>query len=668
MAGQGRNRVSGFLGAGARAYRATPGRSGLAWAAAELAGLCAIVVAQPVFDALQRSAYAFAAAGVRGFEVVLLAVALVALPPAAMLAIEALGGLVSRSLRGWIHLFWIALLVSLLGWQAVKQAGASVHLLYLAVPAAGFIGAALLYLRSAAARTLLRFLALAAPAVVLLFLFTAPIKSFTLPGEPNLPGPGIRSQTPVVVVVFDELPLAGLLDQRQRVDAARFPHFAALAKGSNWYRKATTVADTTVEAVPAILTGDFPRYGKLPTYSDHPRNIFTLFGSSGPTNISESATSMCPRALCPQRGSLWSRLTYLNEVGFETADSLPFDLGTRAARKLESGRPGAIVPGEPDEQVARFLSGFESPDGGSLNFLHVQLPHIPYQYLPSGKRYQTSEYPLGIFGEKWPEDPGYAIQGLQRMLLQLRYADKVLGEVVGRMRRAGIYRRALLAVVADHGGAFIPGQGRRLITRTNAGWIAPVPLFVKLPGQVGGRAVSRPARTVDLLPTIADAIGIQMPWPVDGRSLLRPGGERRANTYTSGWDDVAHVPARTVEREFFSALAVRNGLFGRGSLFTMGAGRRQLESQLRGARRVRYALQEPAGGISYDPGSGSYPSLAYGRLLDPPAGLPDRLIATLDGRPVAVAEVVAGGTGFTTMIPPSALRPGANRLALFAPR
>ena len=57
--------------------------------------------------------------------------------------------------------------------------------------------------------------------------------------------------------------------------------------------------------------------------------------------------------------------------------------------------------------------------------------------------------------------------------------------------------------------------------------IAPVPLFVKLPRR-RGRGIDRaPARTIDVLPTILDAIGAGIPAGVQGVSLLRhPKGPR----------------------------------------------------------------------------------------------------------------------------------------------
>ena len=90
-------------------------------AGAELLGLSAIVVAQPIFDALQRSAYAFPGAHVGGSDLVRFAVLLILLPPAAMLAIKLLVGLAWRILRGLVHLAWIGLLIALFVWQLLTN-------------------------------------------------------------------------------------------------------------------------------------------------------------------------------------------------------------------------------------------------------------------------------------------------------------------------------------------------------------------------------------------------------------------------------------------------------------------------------------------------------------------------------------------------------------------
>ena len=84
----------------------------------------------------------------------------------------------------------------------------------------------------------------------------------------------------MILVAFDELPINSLLDAHGRIDAARFPNFARLARGSTWFEHATTVGEGTTHAIPAILTGRFPKAGEFPVYTDHRQNIFTLFGGA----------------------------------------------------------------------------------------------------------------------------------------------------------------------------------------------------------------------------------------------------------------------------------------------------------------------------------------------------------------------------------------------------
>ena len=71
-----------------------------------------------------------------------------------------------------------------------------------------------------------------------------------------------RPTRPVVMVVFDELPLTSLLDGRGRIDRFRYPNFAALAGDSTWYANATTVSDSTKLAIPSILDGRLPKVGR----------------------------------------------------------------------------------------------------------------------------------------------------------------------------------------------------------------------------------------------------------------------------------------------------------------------------------------------------------------------------------------------------------------------
>ena len=50
--------------------------------------------------------------------------------------------------------------------------------------------------------------------------------------------------------------------------------------------------------MPSILTGRLPEAGQLPTVAEHPRNLFSLFGSQYRTVRYESVTDLCPRWVC----------------------------------------------------------------------------------------------------------------------------------------------------------------------------------------------------------------------------------------------------------------------------------------------------------------------------------------------------------------------------------
>ena len=168
---------------------------------------------------------------------------------------------------------------------------------------------------------------------------------------------------------------------------------------------------------------------------------------------------------------------------------------------------------------------------GTLHFAHLLLPHAPWRLLPSGHVYGFSnsseglEYPGGAWtGDRWLVEQAY-----QRHLLQVGYVDSLLGRVLRTLEREGLYDQALVIVVADHGASFRPGAPRRSVTRENLADIAGVPLIVKYPRQRHrGADLGVTARTIDVLPTIADVLGVPLPWQVPRPIASRAGSAGRS--------------------------------------------------------------------------------------------------------------------------------------------
>ena len=215
-----------------------------------------------------------------------------------------------------------------------------------------------------------------------------------------------------------------------------------------------------------------------------------------------------------------------------------------SARSQFLGGLGDILKGR-DKTFAGFVDRIRPTRARPrAHFLHVQLPHIPWEYMPDGQQYTLdADMPLAGNGP-WKGDSSLTYLGMQRYLLQLGYVDRLIGLLLDHLQETGLYRDSLMVVTADHGVAFQPGLPRRTIDRGTFAQIAGVPLFIKAPGQRAGRVVDAPARSIDILPTVADELGVRMPWPVEGRYCwLTPAGRDERSLSVASQDGPATVRA-----------------------------------------------------------------------------------------------------------------------------
>ncbi len=208
-----------------------------------------------------------------------------------------------------------------------------------------------------------------------------------------------------------------------------------------------------------------------------------------------------------------------------------------------------------------------------LMFDHLDLPHAPWRFFPSGTEYDHRHIDGWFPGEYWDDDPWLTLQGYQRFLLQVGYVDRMIGDVLRTLDRGGLYDRSMVIVLADHGVSFRAGQGRRPLTGNNLADIVNMAMFVKYPNGLRRGIDSRPTRTVDILPTIADVLGIRIPWDVDGLSLLGPVPDDRAVVVgRRGGEGLLQVPLADVVRDRDVTLRFKTEQFGEGldSLFRIG--------------------------------------------------------------------------------------------------
>ena len=131
------------------------------------------------------------------------------------------------------------------------------------------------------------------------------------------------------------------------------------------------------------------------------------------------------------------------------------------------------------------------------------MPHEPWIYLPSGRQSRPAGNDPVEGINKLPgfDDPDLSVHNHLRHLLQVGYADHQIGELLARLRRTGLLRaRRSIIVTADHGYSFQVGvRSRRLLSERNVEEIAPVPFFVKAPGQTEGRVDQGLVRNIDVV-------------------------------------------------------------------------------------------------------------------------------------------------------------------------
>ena len=467
---------------------------------------------------------------------------------------------------------------------------------------------------------------------------------------------------PVVLLVFDEFPADALLGPDGRIDAARFPNFAALARTSTWFRSATTVFDSTTRAVPAILDARAPRPDTGPGFQGHPDNVFTLFDSLGYRVVAEESVSpLCPPSVCP--GSTPG-----------TADAVL----------------GRLRGNDRHTRLRDWIASMRRGAGPTLYMQHALLPHEPWIYLPSGRQNRPSgKDPVGAVNRPIGfHDALLTDHNHLRHLLQVGSVDHDIGLLIRHLRGEELFDRALIAVVADHGYSFEVGaDDRRQVTDTNIAQIAPVPYFVKAPGQRKGRVADQLVRTVDLLPTIADLLGVRIPWRHEGRSGFSASTLRRkvVRIPRRDFSRVVSIEGAELERRRRQVRLQRARKFGSGSgsrvflgdpwasAYLIGPhpeliGRPVDRDSVTASGSVRAALANARLLRSVRPGHGVYPTRVTGILRGGTAAEKRDLAVAANGRIQAVGRSfrLRGQRPeyFSLVLPESSLHAGRNTVEI----
>jgi hypothetical protein len=674
------------------------------WNTAHVAVLFAVGVSQPIFDLLARTPEFFPARQSTPGEIVWLVAALGLIGPVIVASLDVAGHAIGPRAGRAIHVLLIALLIGLIALQIAKRVAVFSGVEFVLAGCAAILFA-IAYARLRLARSVLSVMTPSLALVPALFVGTPSIRSQLFAGDPTArAATAITNPAPVVMVVFDEFNVAALQDEQGQIDSTRFPNFARLSRQSTWFRNATAVSDDTTYAVPAILTGKYPAGRKTPTPSDYPDNLFTLLGARYRLEVFETWTTLCPSRLCQARAKqpLVDRLRVLAaDLGLiylhivlppAAVQRLPpvtstwkgfwghgsTGAKTRADGDLRSAASDVRALQDPTSQFAALVSTISPSHDAVLYFIHCSLPHLPWQFLPSGMRYGPLDnwsLPHGALHDRWGSDGWEATQGMQRYLLQVGYTDALLGRLLDRLEAIGLYDAALVAVIADHGTSFRVNDERRVATATNIAELAWVPMFIKRPYQRSAAVSDSPVETIDLLPTVAEILDIRIPWKVDGRSRVAEGTSRARRWIFNGGKGGYPIPSFD---EFLRLRREQNSTFGTegwSTVFSVGpqSGRIGMRGALdRGPRNDRCTVEIDSSELYTigRRGSGFVPSHVRGEIRGEAGCRTLDLAVAVNGIVRATTRPFVEGARlkFTAMVPEDSFHEGANRIDVLTAR
>ena len=264
--------------------------------------------------------------------------------------------------------------------------------------------------------------------------------------------------------------------------AVATPWIDRLAAGGARFTQARASAVVTLPSHATILSGFYPfRHG-----------VRENAGFRFPPQVETLATRL--RARSYRTGAFVSAFPLDARFGLTRG----FDVYDDRFSKNETAVAFRVPERRGADTVAAALEWIgHDPAAPWFAWVHVYEPHFPYAPPePYASRYRGAPY-LG----------------------EVAAVDAALGPLLQPILDATTRRDSLIVLTADHGESLGEhGEMTHGLFAYDA--TLRVPLILYEPHRLGSRVVAEPARHVDILPTILDAIDGTAPAGLDGRSLL----------------------------------------------------------------------------------------------------------------------------------------------------
>jgi len=328
------------------------------------------------------------------------------------------------------------------------------------------------------------------------------------------------------------------------LDAARADHFGTYGYGKNTTPEMDKIAQSgavftrhfaqshaTRNSMPQLMTGRYYSQGIISPLEEYPskRLNYTFFA--------RDKTQILLTDLLRKNG--WKTACFSAHFGIDRASVLgrSFSELYDASKTLDESRPPArkVIP-----HAQRWIT--KNRDRKFFMYVHLMDTHFPHVLIEEhkefvdpnydsskmfkskkGKLKQRGKYPWDnnvYIGEV--DDPGFYHHLNALYDGDLKHADKWVGKLWETVKELGIEDNTLLIITADHGEELGEHGYYGHVGKGPWDTIYHIPLMMVWSGRIpANRRVRAFTQHVDILPTLAELLGLSMPEGkiIDGKSM-----------------------------------------------------------------------------------------------------------------------------------------------------
>lgn len=170
------------------------------------------------------------------------------------------------------------------------------------------------------------------------------------------------------------------------------------------------------------------------------------------------------------------------------------------------------------DEIFDFVNGrFSRPQ---FLWIHTVINHLPYLPISSGSKFTSKQVDyLNTRGVAIFVNHKICAKLKGLYIESLKMTDTFIGDIIGALKLNGLLNDSIIVVTADHGEEFMEKGYFGHDAKSSSDRLLHVPLLFYCPDLIKAKIVSTPVSTLDILPTICDMLGIDIPDTTRGTSL-----------------------------------------------------------------------------------------------------------------------------------------------------